>query len=383
MKETNHEYFRSDISRGIKKGRSGVDRENKIIYGVAVMTKGFVKDERGWEIDDITLDQVVSSGNAHKFGMKSRFGHPNMSGTALGTFLGRAKNFRIDNDVARADLYLSDTASKTPDGDLATYVMDMAEKEPDMFGISIVVKQEELEYRRNSDGTREKDKFGKELPALLRVKSLSAVDIVDSPAANNAMFGNEFFSESVMPSAIASSYLDKFLESTDAVEKTIAFLERYITNDKTLKIQKKENENMKDLTLEHLKENMPDMISAIKKEYQESSDNKSELMKAKNDEKSRILGILSLIEAEEYKGMGIIAKNAIEKDHTMFEAESAMKSQRIKDLEKASEKPVTQGDGDVFSNKCEMSHIEKAEVYRKENGCSLSEALSATATRRK
>ena len=137
---------RLDVNHGIKGGKSGIDRVfqdgkfHGVIHGVAVMTAGNVKDSRGWKIDQITLDQIVAAGNAHdNLGLKSRFGHPNMSGNALGTFLGRAQNFYRDGDAARADLYISKTAYNTPEGDLASYVFGLAEKDPEAFGTSVVL----------------------------------------------------------------------------------------------------------------------------------------------------------------------------------------------------------------------------------------------------
>jgi hypothetical protein len=86
---------RFGISYGIKRGKSGVDRNYKddqshgLIKGVAVMTKGKVKDDRAWTIDDTTLDQIVLAGNAQSSaGVKSRFGHPPLFADGIGTFWG-------------------------------------------------------------------------------------------------------------------------------------------------------------------------------------------------------------------------------------------------------------------------------------------------------
>ena len=128
-------YFRADIARG---GDVRVNRKDEVIAGFAVVTKGVTHDERG-EFDDVALDSVVEFGNQSKGGIKSRFGHPNMSSTALGTFLGRTKNFRRDGDVVRADLHIDRTAHETPDGDLAGYVMNLAESDPGAFGSSMVI----------------------------------------------------------------------------------------------------------------------------------------------------------------------------------------------------------------------------------------------------
>ena len=80
-------FLRSDVIKGV----TAVKEE--ILLGVAVVTKGVTHDRRG-EFNEESLDTVVSFGNESTFGVKSRFGHPNMSSTALGTFLGRFKNFR-------------------------------------------------------------------------------------------------------------------------------------------------------------------------------------------------------------------------------------------------------------------------------------------------
>ena len=220
------ELIRGNISRGIENGKSGVDRENEIIHGFSVITKGEAEGH-GWESDDTTLEQVVELGNALTMGVKARFGHPNMSNTALGTFLGRAKNFRKDGNITRADLHFSKTAHDTPNGDLSGYVMDLAEDDPSAFGSSIVLLVEQ-KPRTNEDGTPMVDKeTGEKLLPVGRVKKLHGADIVDTPAANASMLGESFFSDSVKPSAEMTKFLDKFLLDDSAVEKTIDFLKRY------------------------------------------------------------------------------------------------------------------------------------------------------------
>ena len=219
------QMFRTDVSRGIIL----VDRKNDIIKGFSVVIKGVVKDERG-EFDEDELKNIVTMGNKTKKGIKSRFGHPNMSVTALGTFLGRVKNFRLDKDIVRADLHIDPTAHKTPDGDLATYVMDLAKSDPDAFGTSMVIKWDP-EFRVNKKGERLKDENDNELPPLIKVSQLWSVDVVDDPAANEGMFGNSFFSEDVMLSSNMTQFLNKFLDNPEAIDKTISFLQRYATND--------------------------------------------------------------------------------------------------------------------------------------------------------
>ena len=146
------QLFRADATRGLS---GKVDREKNIIFGVAVASVGEAKGH-GVLLDTKTLDQIEALGNRSKMGIKSRFGHPNMSSTALGTFLGRVKNFKREGNVVRGDLYLADSAFDTPNGDLGSYVLSLAIEDPDSFGTSIVFDGE-LEEQLSEDGSKKKD----------------------------------------------------------------------------------------------------------------------------------------------------------------------------------------------------------------------------------
>lgn len=235
-------WDRASIAKSVSQGVNRNFKHDKgcgAIFGYAVISKMRLRDNddcRNWEMDDKSLDQVIELGNASKIGIKSRFGHPNMSSTAFGTFLGRAKNFRRDGDLVRADLFFDQTAYSTPNGDLASYVMDLAENDPDAFGSSIVFSAD-YEYRLNADGTPKKDDKGKDLPALVRFKKLRGSDIVDEPAANKSMF-ESFFNGSVELSAKATQFLDNLLNSSDALNRVIGFLNRYRENSEDEKMPK-------------------------------------------------------------------------------------------------------------------------------------------------
>ncbi len=303
-------YFRSNVTKGIKTGKSGIDRENKIIYGFAVISKGEAKGH-DIEIDEVTLNQVVEHGNKASIGIKSRFGHPNMSSEALGTFLGRVKNFYKDGDIVRGDLHLDTTSFKTPNGDLGTYVLDLAENDPDAFGSSIVF-QCKKEYRVNPDGTRMKDVNGKELMPLSRIEKLFATDIVDDPAANEG-----FFSESVKPSAEITAFLDKLLTRPDAVEKIVSFLNRYTMNSN----EEKESNSMelKDLKIEQLKAERPDLIDQLSTEIKPAA-----VSDGVTQERKRITEILSDKSCQEFIQYGLrhkideCLKTGKSKDETLF-----------------------------------------------------------------
>lgn len=150
---------------------SRVDRVKKIIYGAALLKIGRVRDARGWLVTRRTLEQALRFSRQQTGGVKARFDHPSKTSSALGSYLGQWRDFRIDGDFLRADLHLSELAFKTPSGDLGSYVLDMAEFSPDSFGASI------------SAGFAE-DFDGKELS----FSNVLAFDIVDSPAGTDGMF---------------------------------------------------------------------------------------------------------------------------------------------------------------------------------------------------
>jgi hypothetical protein len=201
--------------------RDGGDFGAGLINGVAIATRGEAEGHDFW-LDNSFLDSIVASINSapNGIGLKSRFAHPSLSGDGLGTLLGRVKNARPDGDVARADLHLAASAHETPDGDLASYVMNLAEEDPAAFGMSIVFdhdEDDEDEYTAangggTSPGTKGEDgalddpddKMAgfkspdeKNVGNLMhaRLAKLRAADVVDSPAANP---GGMFLSRQVV-----------------------------------------------------------------------------------------------------------------------------------------------------------------------------------------
>lgn len=205
----------------------GVDRENGVIFGAAVATVGKVKSY-DYFLDEYFCDQVVDHGNKTREGTKVRFGHPNMSAPGIGHFLGRATNFRRDNNVTRADIKLSQTAHKAPAGngvDLYEYVLDLVENEASAVGLSLVFKQAppKIVKEKQQIDAPVHDKDGEVIEGktqkkevevtkkFARLDVLRAVDTVDDPAANpDGMFsvgslvdiGHSF-------AAIATDFLDE------------------------------------------------------------------------------------------------------------------------------------------------------------------------------
>jgi hypothetical protein len=169
-----------------------VDRENGIIHGLSVTSSGEALGHKGWN-DSVLLSQVVEFGNAAEKGIKARFTHPGMSSDGLGTLLGTITNFSMQNGGGNVfgDLKFAKSAFNTPDGDLANYVMDLAEETPQLAGMSIVFyrdigAEDKFEVmNEDSEGnfvSPEKENVNNY--RHYRAESLSAVDLVDEPAAN-------------------------------------------------------------------------------------------------------------------------------------------------------------------------------------------------------
>ena len=187
----NENAFRTAPSFGVPAQR--VDRQKNIIFGASIIQAGDVNDDRPWTVDNETLQSVADFGNRPNKGIKARVTHPNMSNDGFGSHLGRWKNFRVDGDSVRADLHIADSAFDTPKGDLASYVLDLAEEDPEAFGVSIATK---LDH----EGMEATENEGR---SMLRISGLRAADIVDEPAATRGgFFSAENFEASDIPSAV-------------------------------------------------------------------------------------------------------------------------------------------------------------------------------------
>jgi hypothetical protein len=229
--------LRVGVTRSTAEAR--VDREGAgAIRGYAVITRGEALGHGMW-IDREMLAQVAAAGNAKRGGVKSRYTHPGASSDGLGTLLGQTTNFRLDGNRVVGDLKFVESAHKTPDGDLASYVMDLAEETPEMFGASIVFARDrkaEEEFAVANGAKRKEDRWGpyldfkefkspdpdnrNNLPHA-RLAVLRASDVVDEPAANPggmfaALAGNE------LPEA-AEAALDYALGLSEAAPAEAVF----------------------------------------------------------------------------------------------------------------------------------------------------------------
>lgn len=217
-------------------GRPEVDREKGIIRNVILAEEGRFKSRRG-EFDKAAIREVVRLAKAAPGGLKSRLGHPTLSDDGVAKFAGRIRNVRnasVEREgrmvsAARGDIHFDRSAHKTPGGDLANYLMDRAESDPDSLNMSLVLQADE-ELRLDAKGRPLSGEDGEPLPPLWRPKALHAVDVVDTGDATNA-----FLSAAALPDSVVrqgTALLDsQFAGATPDViwARATAWLNRYLS----------------------------------------------------------------------------------------------------------------------------------------------------------
>lgn len=200
-----------------------VDADNGILKNVEIAKFG--KNKNDSYFSEEFLNDLVANGNAQKNGVKSRFGHPNMCATSLGTFIGRFKEFELREQKVYANLYLDpitkDVQVEGKGISMFDYIVKMAASNPDMFGNSIVVMCDwEMIQLENEEGK-------KEMVESLILKEFVSSDLVDDPAATDALFSSNPNDLGV----IVTSFLDDNPEIFDTINKNPNilqdFFERY------------------------------------------------------------------------------------------------------------------------------------------------------------
>ena len=124
------------------------------------------------------------------------------------------------------------------------------------------------------------------------------------------------------------------------------------------------------LTIEQLKSEHKDVFEAVKKEGFDSG---------VESERARSVSILK--EAQSFEGMQKLAFSAIETGLNPEKAVISFQQKRLDDLENASAPQV--GPDTEAEPKKKVSHLDRAKQYEQEHNCSMTEALQATAEKRK
>jgi hypothetical protein len=164
-----------------------------IIEGVSIISVGEAKGH-GLFVDDITLQEVKACAESYAGGVKVNLDH----GAGIKDIVGFCDNFRIVGEKLVADLNLLETAEKR------AYVLEIASRMPDTFGISIAF----------SGPVRERD--GRSFASCTELYS---ADLVQTPAANpTGLF--DFTAKSVDTSA--KEMIDDKNKMEDGAEDTVS-----------------------------------------------------------------------------------------------------------------------------------------------------------------
>lgn len=131
-----------------------------VIYGVSLITVGPALGH-GVLCDAVTLEQVKAASEQYSGGLKVKMNH---SGGA-GDIIGYISQIRIEGPKLLGDLHLLQSSQHKQ------YILEIAEKIPDTFGLSIAFS-----------GPTEKSADG--LTTLQRCTEIYSVDLVSEPAAN-------------------------------------------------------------------------------------------------------------------------------------------------------------------------------------------------------
>jgi hypothetical protein len=135
-----------------------IDASAGIVRGVSVITEGPALGH-GMEVDATTVQQVMECAKEYRGGLKVKMTH----GGDAGDIVGFLTDFRIDEPKLLADLHLLET---TPH---RAYILELAAKIPDTFGLSISF----------SGPVEERDGM-----VFARCTEIYSADLVAEPAAN-------------------------------------------------------------------------------------------------------------------------------------------------------------------------------------------------------
>ena len=231
-----------------------IDTENEVLHDVQITLEGEALGHGVW-LDREFCEAVAEQGNATgDVGLKVRYGHPAMCSDAIGTELGRAKNFRvvevertIEGETVKAagviaDVHLLKSAHSAPQGDIAKHVLETAKEDPKQFGQSIVFTYADWVVK-DKDGNRHsyreeccnedesKNKTQEQWEAQSADGKVYAVlgklhgsDFTDTPAATDGIFSTNTLAEE------AETMLEEHPQILEVLEKNpksvVEFLDR-------------------------------------------------------------------------------------------------------------------------------------------------------------
>jgi hypothetical protein len=223
-----------------------IDSAAATIKNVSVITVGEARGH-GMQIDEQTLLQVKAAAETYVGGLKVKTDHY----SGFNEIVGALKNFTIDGDQLRADLFL------LKNHDATARIIEMAELMPDTFGLSISFSGEHEESGET---------------VLARCSEIYSADLVDTPAANpTGLFSakvdseKKVMDEKQIADAIAAA-LAPVIEEMAALSAKLAALE--VTEEKEMTEDKPEEMTEDKAMVEH-DEEKEDMTAKLSAELSE------------------------------------------------------------------------------------------------------------------
>jgi hypothetical protein len=218
-----------------------IDAAAATIKNVSVITVGEARGH-GMQIDEKTLLQVKAAAETYVGGLKVKTDHY----TGFNEIVGALKNFTIDGEQLRADLFL------LKNHDATARIIEMAELMPDTFGLSISFSGEHEEKGET---------------VLARCSEIYSADLVDTPAANpTGLFSAKVDSmktvmdEKQIADAIAAA-LAPVIEDMAALQAKLAKMEE--TPEDEEKVMEEHDDKEKEMTEDEEKpEDMTAKLSA-------------------------------------------------------------------------------------------------------------------------
>ena len=173
-----------------------VNPADGVIYGVSLITEGPALGH-GVYIDATTLEQVQTAAGMYSGGLKVKMDH----GGGAGDIVGFIDNLRIAGAKLLGDFHLLQSSEHRQ------YILEIAEKIPDTFGLSIAFS-----------GPSE---IGVDKRAMQRCTEIYSVDLVSEPAANPDGLFSRMKLQAEEPSANIEIELPMNEEMKKAIEAMI------------------------------------------------------------------------------------------------------------------------------------------------------------------
>lgn len=182
---------------------SRVDAAAGVIRGVSLITEGPALGH-GVFIDAVTLAQVKAAAETYAGGLKVKMDHAGGAGDIIGWIDG----FRIGGNKLLGDLHLLETSEHRG------YVLEIAEKIPDTFGLSLAF----------SGGT---EAVGKDKKLMQRCTELYSCDLVSEPAANKGGLFSRKLTTTTMEDPNKKPAADPVAEALSQFAARLAKLEAF------------------------------------------------------------------------------------------------------------------------------------------------------------